>query len=325
MWNWIKEHPYLSGALALLLIVLFIVFRNRSKGSSQPAGVIQTGPSDTVSAMGIQANAALGAATLQAQTQVAGYNAAVNIKALDVAQNTTVAGYQRDVNLQYILSGQEVADTKTAAELQYGLASLGATPSASTLLGHPGGTSGPSTVVSSIPTDPTAALQPHIDAASASLNPTYFGSYGAEQTALQSNPALLPSAAGLTYDQYRAEIDAMLQNPAPGGFVNNAAVGSNSALIDAANNAYLTDPNSCHNVVCDSNGIPVASGAGGGTAPQGNTNVVSIDTGTRGYGASSVSSAPAAGPPDLSRYGSLGSPTPTASGTVTPPAPGRYA
>lgn len=324
MWEWIKQHPYLSGALALLLIVLFIVFRNRSSASSQPSGVIQTGPSDTISAMGIQANAALGAAQLQAQTQVAGYNAAVNVKALDVAQNETIAGYQRDVNLQYILSGQEVADTKTVAELEYGLASLGQTPNASTLLGNPGASSGPVSVVSSVPSNPTTGLQPAIDAAAASSNPTYFGAYGAEQTALQSNPSLLPSASGLTYDQYRAEIDSMLQNPAPGGFVNNAAVGSNSALVDAANAAYINDPNSCHNQVCDANGVPLAHGDAGGTAPTTNTNVVSIDTGTRGFGASSTSSAPAAGPPDLSRFGPISGTPLKPTGTTAPPNPGRY-
>jgi len=322
MWTWIKEHPYLSGALALLLIVLFIVFRNRSSAGGSTT-VQAAGPSDSVSAMGIQANAAINAAALQAQTQVAGYNAAVNVKALDVAQNTTIAGYQRDVNLQYILSGQEVNDTRTAAELQYGLASLGATPSASTVLGNPGGTSGVAHVVSSNPTDHTAVLQPAIDSASAVMNnPSYFGSYGAEAATIQSNPALLPSAAGLTYDQYRAQVDAMLANPAPGGFVDNNAVGFNSAIIDAANAAYLSDPNSCHNVVCDSNGVPLASGASGGTAPPPPTNT---NVGLRGVGTSSVSSAPAAGPPDLSRFGPIDTTVPvTASNAAGPVSSSRY-
>jgi hypothetical protein len=117
MLDWIREHPYLSGTLAVFLVVLFLVFRARSSGGSAAAQV-QSGPSE-----GLQA------ASLQAQVQTQGIQAASDIQSQQTAaalaahladveaQNATTSA-ARTVALQNILTSGETQQYATAAQLQ---------------------------------------------------------------------------------------------------------------------------------------------------------------------------------------------------------------
>lgn len=117
--EWIKSHPYLTGTL-LLVILLFFVFRSKSNSSTATTATTGTAsgqPDDSIQMAALTANAQIQGATLAAQTQIYGYQAAASVQnnqtAATVAQ-TAIAG--------------SVADYQTAAELQLGLAQIGATP-----------------------------------------------------------------------------------------------------------------------------------------------------------------------------------------------------
>lgn len=115
---WVKQHPYLSGTLALFLVVLFFVLRGRSGGSAAAGRAIgPSGPSD-----------ALQAASLQAQVQQQGVQAAADAQsqttaaalAVALAQNQTQADATtaaRDVALQNIFTAGETAQYGSAAQL----------------------------------------------------------------------------------------------------------------------------------------------------------------------------------------------------------------
>jgi hypothetical protein len=113
--SWIEDHPYLAGTLAVFLIVLFFVFRSRTSGSSSQ---VVSGPSDAVQI-----------ATLQAQNQSQGIQAAADVQSLQTqaalaaalanvqaSQDATTAA--RDVALQNILTGGATAQYQAAVGLQ---------------------------------------------------------------------------------------------------------------------------------------------------------------------------------------------------------------
>ena len=120
MFHWVEEHPYLTGSLAVGIIVLFLVFRNSGSGSGSST-VYAGGPSDVA----VQAGSALQFAQMQSQTQIAGYNAAVNIRELEVAADVEKTRLARDVYLTGILSGADVSKYTVDAQLKLGLAQVG--------------------------------------------------------------------------------------------------------------------------------------------------------------------------------------------------------
>lgn len=124
---WIKEHPYLSGTLVLLLVVLFFLFR---RGASQSTSGVTAGgqyiPSDAVQtaqlAAGVQSQQTQAASILQTNE----INAALAAKELEAQTAVTVAGLQSHVQLQNIITSGEVAQGNTNAELTAALAATGA-------------------------------------------------------------------------------------------------------------------------------------------------------------------------------------------------------
>lgn len=124
---WIKEHPYLSGTLVLLLVVLFFLFR---RGASQTTSGVTAGgqyiPSDAVQtaqlAAGVQSQQTQATSILQTNE----INAALAAKELEAQTAVTVAGLQSHVQLQDIITSGEVAQGTTNAELTAALAATGA-------------------------------------------------------------------------------------------------------------------------------------------------------------------------------------------------------
>jgi hypothetical protein len=112
--EWIREHPYLTGILAIFLVVLFLVLRSRSSSSQ----IVQGGPSDALLAaqlqtqvqqQAIQAGATVQIAQTQAQLEAA-------LAATQAAMAQTQA--QQAVGLQNIVTGGNVAEYEAAATLQ---------------------------------------------------------------------------------------------------------------------------------------------------------------------------------------------------------------
>lgn len=128
MLDWIKEHPYLTGAAVLGIIVLYALFRSQSSAASSGAAagsVVSTGPDDTIQAQEIAAGVALGQAQVQQNSTIATLN----------AQSDQAAIAAQVANLQ-TTAGAQVSQETTQAALTLGLAQNGnATQSILELLG----------------------------------------------------------------------------------------------------------------------------------------------------------------------------------------------
>ena len=165
--DWIKSHPYLVGAFAVGIVILYLVYRN-STANAATASSTTTGTTDPTAT---QAEA--DAAALQSQQNQLSYNASIaSLNAGSaVATQTNAANAQANqlaanVALQQTVSGQEVSDNSTAAALQLGLANLGVTSSQyfssngtanSTLLSYNGNTNNVATSQNNNASDTTTS------------------------------------------------------------------------------------------------------------------------------------------------------------------------
>jgi hypothetical protein len=131
MFGWIKEHPYLSGGLALMLIVVYIVIRNlssSSQASNSPVTAAQASgvPDDTIAALQLQTNAQIQSATLSTDATIAGYNAAVNQTQIQASSALNLGNDQTQAALTLGLA-QNGNNTQSILEL------LGGQPGASSV------------------------------------------------------------------------------------------------------------------------------------------------------------------------------------------------
>lgn len=113
--DWIKRHPLMAGGVALLLIVLFFVFRSKSGGSGTQ--VIQTGPSDAVTAASLQAQVQMAAIQAGYAASSSSLSAAIAGKQIDAQTALQLTSAQKDVALQSILTGGDVQNQQTQAAL----------------------------------------------------------------------------------------------------------------------------------------------------------------------------------------------------------------
>lgn len=282
--RWIEEHPYLTGGLVLGLLLIWFIVRSRS-ASAATTSTVSTGPSDALQAAELSAGVQQQQAYLAAQTQIAGYGAAVNSQQLQSA--ASVAASQLSAGVQ---------TTQTAAQLQYGLATLGFTPSTSPfgltvpISGVtpvlPGGTTPPvEPVTVTNPSTPTPApvttpivhtVTPGVYTPGAPVTSdqtqTEFSNINAGTTGAGSgglvtvpsvpiygpadslgNPTFLgytsqstiPSSSGLNWQQYQSIFSASQPNNTTPAGVTQATAANIAAQLD-----YLNNPNSCHNRVC---------------------------------------------------------------------------
>lgn len=128
--EWVKQHPYLTGAVVVGLILL-LYLRSASANAAQaaaPAASTYGGPSDAVQESEIAGSLALQQAGLAANTQVTGYNDQLSIAALQAAEQEQLAQFQSQDTIQQILSTQEVTDNQTGAQLALGIIQAGQTP-----------------------------------------------------------------------------------------------------------------------------------------------------------------------------------------------------
>jgi hypothetical protein len=116
MLGWVKEHPYLTGGIALAVIVLIILFRG-SSSSNAAASQTSSGTSDTQAVAALNANAAIQQMAYASQTQVAGFNEAANVAAINAAAETSIANNQTAgaVQLGLAQSNNAVATASIAA------------------------------------------------------------------------------------------------------------------------------------------------------------------------------------------------------------------
>lgn len=125
MIDWIKEHKLLTAGLVVGIIVLFRLLRSGGSSSSASSGGYYSGPSESLQAMQIQTGAALQGAVLQANTDQAKLNAAVNIAEMGYAYDyaKTVLGAQ--FASQELLVTADVTKYQTDAAVRVALAQQG--------------------------------------------------------------------------------------------------------------------------------------------------------------------------------------------------------
>jgi hypothetical protein len=120
--QWVKEHPYLAGALVLGLIILFFVFRRGSARSSS-AGSQQTvyagpaGPSEALQSTQLQTAAQVHAVDTQANVQQSAINAQVAIEQLKQATAVQETQLQTQAQIQNIVTSGQVQLHATDASL----------------------------------------------------------------------------------------------------------------------------------------------------------------------------------------------------------------
>ena len=121
MLDWIKEHPYLVGGLAVGLVVLYLIWRNASNSStSSTAATTSSGmPYDpTLAQAQVAAGAQLQGQQIAAQSQQDQLNA-------QLASQALTTGAQENVQLAQIGAQFENTQTQTTAATVLGLAQLG--------------------------------------------------------------------------------------------------------------------------------------------------------------------------------------------------------
>lgn len=123
--DWIKEHPYLTGTIAVLGLIAFFVLRGGGS-SAATSGAVASGPSESLQAASMQTAAGIQAAMISANTQVQGLQAQQNMTQLLSSADVEKTRIAASVALQQILSGSNSTDLQTSAALQLGLSQIGA-------------------------------------------------------------------------------------------------------------------------------------------------------------------------------------------------------
>lgn len=126
MVEWVKQHPYLTGATVVGIFILVLILR-RGSGSTAAAGPTNAyGPSDSLQAMAIQAGAGITQAQLGAQLGQAQVNAAVAQTDINAGAAVQQKWLDSQVAIQSILTGGKNNSESTAAALRLGLVQTGA-------------------------------------------------------------------------------------------------------------------------------------------------------------------------------------------------------
>lgn len=123
--GWIKEHPLLTGGLALAIVFLFLAIRNASSGGTQ---VVSSGPSDAVTEANIAAGVAntQAAASVQAQSQLINAslaNTQITTNAQLSAINTQA---QSQTDQTQLVTGAQTAQDQIAAAAGVTMAQISA-------------------------------------------------------------------------------------------------------------------------------------------------------------------------------------------------------
>jgi len=233
MINWIEDHPYLAGALAIALVLVFIVVRRMASGgaSAGPSGVVYGGPSDQQ----IAAGTAVQAAQIQGQTTIAGYDAQVRVAELVTGSEVEKSRLSTILGLQNILSGADVLNNQTNAQLQYGLASLGHIPGVET--------SAPNTnvIVSSVPpSQANPTISTFAPTPSGNITPSGY------PTGISPTSSFTP---GETWDQYYAsQLQGQPVNNPNVGYPDPSAVALRENIWAGAQTSWIGDAFSPHNL-----------------------------------------------------------------------------
>jgi hypothetical protein len=124
--HWIKEHPYLSGSLVLVAIILFFVIRRASSGTASASAPAAGGPSEGLLAAQLQASTQLQGATIAATAQQNQVNAQLAAVQVTSAADVQKAQLAQTVALQNIVTGGDVANQANAYNLEAVKAQTGA-------------------------------------------------------------------------------------------------------------------------------------------------------------------------------------------------------
>lgn len=288
MLDWIEEHPYLTGGVILGAIVLWVIIRNRSNAAAASAasnaGTVVSGPSDALQEAELAAGVQTQTAQLAVQAQIAQNNSNVNAVQLEAAAQTTLGGLSAGVQddqtaaqLQLGLaqfgyspsnspfgitvpvggSAATAPVVKPAAAVPATVAGIGTAAAASaTQAAAENNLMALATTLPPSPPDAASLAFTGITPATTGAGsgnpvnvpsvPVYIAGPGGPVDIGQTAPLIIPSSSGMTYNQYWQDVSSHFntQSLAP------MSVAQLTAAQTAAEEDYLTNPNSCHNRVC---------------------------------------------------------------------------
>jgi hypothetical protein len=218
--DWVKQHPYMSLAVAGALGLLWYLYSQSQANAQAQQAAAQTGvsgPDDTIQAMEIQAGAQLQAAQISAQATNEQYGAQLQLAQLQAAAQA------------------EQNNSQNQAALTLGLAQAGeSTASILQLLGaQPGGTTIPTTVVPTTSTVTAPAGTPN--ATPAPTNPAPTPQLPPATTPVQAAVMQYPGSTGMNYNATEAALDPQIYEQD----VTGTEAGAGSYTV---NNTYYATP-----------------------------------------------------------------------------------
>jgi hypothetical protein len=254
---WIEDHPYLAGSVALGVIVLWLLWRRASAAAApQPqasGSPYIAGADPTLAALALQSGTQLQSYEIAAALQSQQSSDALAAQQLAAQVQTTQSQLDYQKNLAEILAAAQSTSDTTAAQLQLGLATV--------LAG--GGVSGTQTTTTVYgQTQLQAQQQQQQQQQTAVINavtppppvvvtppppvytppPVYVPPV--TQPATYTVP---PPQAGQTWNTYYSSV--LASDPAVQGYLfDPARVDAQTAAFADAQNAWISDPNSPHNI-----------------------------------------------------------------------------
>jgi hypothetical protein len=123
---YVKEHPILSGSLVVGVVVLIYLLRKAPAQSQGGSGMLYSGPSESLQAMGLQASAQVQGMQISANAKQAELNAQVNIAQLLSSADVEKYRIVGNVELQKILGTVDLTKYQTDAYTKIALAQIGA-------------------------------------------------------------------------------------------------------------------------------------------------------------------------------------------------------
>lgn len=134
IFEWVKEHPYLSGGFVLGIVILIFVHSSSSgnavSAATTSAGVdgsgLSSGDYASLQAAQLQSGTQLQEATLQANAQTSNINAQVAATQIQANSQVQIAQLQQQADLQSTLTGGQVSLDTNHSTLQAILAQTGA-------------------------------------------------------------------------------------------------------------------------------------------------------------------------------------------------------
>jgi hypothetical protein len=122
--QWIEAHPYATGSIVVGVLLIWLIWRNRSAAAPAPATSAGTAIDPTIAALQLQTGAQLSANQTAANLQSQQIDAQLQVDQLAAAVQSQQAQLDYQATLAQILAQSKAASDTTQAQLQLGIAQI---------------------------------------------------------------------------------------------------------------------------------------------------------------------------------------------------------